>query len=1016
MSSGNLSRTVRTALVVSALWGGLASCGGAEREFARAVTITRLDETVGGLKASGRPGDYLLENDQLRAVILSGRVSRGPGLWGGSLVDVDLNRPEPEFRGGKGRDQFVELFPTANLNVNFAAEAPNVLVVKDGSDGEATVRVWGPTIPFLTLIYPLWGLVGMPEMWLTTDYTVRAGQPGIHITSSVTFQDNGGPSEPGEPADYPVGGLDVIRFGVEGGLIMGDFMLSGGSLDVFAPGIGFDEDGAVFEAVKQDVNIFADPFEFEFVAAVGEGVSYALLPLEGSGYVPLFTASQTAVVGGAKEGEGVPGRFRSDRVLTYERTFLVGHGDVGSLVDQIITLRGTPAGRVHGRVYEESTLSPLSQVDVFVYEPGAEFPYSQWRTDVRLDDNQPDGSFEGLLPVGSWELLVHRQGRPDGPRVPIEVTEGADLAVNLEALRPGFLTYEIRDERGRRVPSKLTVLRTGDTVNDPPNRQPALGDHFIGGNPETVVFTADGRGEVLLPPGTYVAIASRGIEYEIDESEPFTVDGMRRHHLQLQVNRSIDTSGWVGADLHVHSNPSHDSGVTPEMRLITMAAEGVEFFSTTDHDVIADFAPMAEELGLARWVQTTVGMETTTIEQGHFLGFPLQEDFLGDVGGAFDWTGMTPIQIVEALRDQGRAAGFEPFVFVAHPRDGILGYFDQYGFDPFTVDDDNPLAPTFTLSTLYQLRRAGGVPVNEQVTLDAITLDMDGIELFTSKRVDLHRTPLVHEVVGFGSGDGTDVHDWITRTMAEQEGLKDGTFGVNPEIEGTVDDWFSLLNLGYRFTAIGNSDTHGLFSTEAGCPRNFVMAETDDPDFLDDQSIADAVREHRVVASYGPFLRLWVDSADIGSEITSETGEVRVQIDVQAPSWMDVDRVELYVNAELVREYEVPADAPSAQRLYVEESLTLPGDAWVVAIATGERSLEPVFTPVDIPYIPLDDAVTGALSGVPLVATLLGEPAPFPKEYPVLPYALTNPIWVDVGGDGWTPPGYPSWWTPGELP
>ena len=31
----------------------------------------------------------------------------------------------------------------------------------------------------------------------------------------------------------------------------------------------------------------------------------------------------------------------------------------------------------------------------------------------------------------------------------------------------------------------------------------------------------------------------------------------------------------------------------------------------------------------------------------------------------------------------GKAAGHDPFVFVGHPRDGILGYFDQFGFDPF---------------------------------------------------------------------------------------------------------------------------------------------------------------------------------------------------------------------------------------------------------------------------------------------------------------------------------------------
>ena len=48
-----------------------------------------------------------------------------------------------------------------------------------------------------------------------------------------------------------------------------------------------------------------------------------------------------------------------------------------------------------------------------------------------------------------------------------------------------------------------------------------------------------------------------------------------------------------------------------------------------------------------------------------------------------------------------------------------------------------------------------------------------------------------------------------------------------------VDDWFTLLNLGYRFTALGNSDTHGTTKTESGCPRNYVYISGDDPLLVD---------------------------------------------------------------------------------------------------------------------------------------------------------------------------------------
>ena len=38
-----------------------------------------------------------------------------------------------------------------------------------------------------------------------------------------------------------------------------------------------------------------------------------------------------------------------------------------------------------------------------------------------------------------------------------------------------------------------------------------------------------------------------------------------------------------------------------------------------------------------------------------------------------------PYEIVSSLTMQGGSGGYDPLVFVAHPRAGILGYFDQYG-------------------------------------------------------------------------------------------------------------------------------------------------------------------------------------------------------------------------------------------------------------------------------------------------------------------------------------------------
>lgn len=984
--------------------------------YARATVIGGLDETIGGEMGIARPGDFMLTNDLFRVSVLAGRPSMGPNISGGSVVDADLQWNDPRVDGGNGRDQWNEMFPLSSMNVHLASDLSTVRIAADGTDGgPAIVRVASPSTPFLSLLNVLWPLVGMPDQWLVTDYIVEPGVPWLTMRTTVTFSETAEPVVEGEPVDYPLGGIDVVDVGLENGVVFGDFWLAGGSLDVFAPGIGFDEDAAVAAAAAEGRNSFISPFEFPFVAAVGDGLSYGIVPKEGNAYVPLFTSSQTAVVGGVKRGSEDGPRFAPTDAFTYERYFLIGHGDVGSVVDQYLQVRDIPHGTVTGNVFELGTNLPLSGIRVFVFEPGAEAPWSQWTTDVRRDDMVRDGNFGGTLPVGTWEIMVHELGRADTDRFTIEVTEGSEQQVALYAPAPGTVSFEIRDERGRLVPGKLTLLRA-DPATQPANRQPLLGDGYIGGRPEWVVFADRGTGTIPVPDGEYIAIASRGLEYEIDVSEPFKVDARRGHQIVLQVHQSIDTSGWISADFHVHSAPSHDSGVTLDQRVRTYVCEGVEFFAATDHDVLTDFAPTVEAMGLTEWVQTSVGAETTTVELGHFLAFPLQRHWLGDVGGAFDWTGSTPTTIVETLRQQGRDAGYEPLVFVAHPRSGILGYHDQFGLNTF---DGTPGAPGLSPEIVFNngLTDIAFRGVNPLLEPGGFTMAYDALELFTGKELFTIRTPLLHEIVDLrDQGEGT-MYDWLLRTLEEQQGLEDGTYKIQGDVLGSLDDWMALTNLGYRITALGNSDTHGMTSIEAGCPRNYVMSETDSPGAIDDQAVADAVRDHRVVASYGPFVQLWIDGAIIGDQI-STNGEIEITIEVQAPTWMDIDTVTLYENGSVVEQFDV-TEADSTLRFLETFTRTPTQDAWYAVVVGGDAAMDPVFTGEDIPVIQLDDVVAEVLGAVPAITTIAGdlsEVTPRPRTYPITPFALTNPIWVDVGGDGWQAPGLPSWWVPTELP
>jgi len=1001
--------TIRTTPLLSLALTAVAvsSCATTEEEFARAYRIESLDQGIGGPKAIARPGDFVLENQHARIALLSARTSLGPGLHGGSIVDADIQRIDPETSGGRGRDQLAELFPTANMDVMHPLDGA-VELVADGSGGEAVIRTVSARQPFLTLLDGLWTIVGAPPYTFVHEVRARPGVDWFELHTEVHYADiddddleeyiPGPLADPSsvEPAPTHTEPFPLINWAVESGLVLGDFYLQGGSVDVFAPGIGFDEDGAVYDSMQRGENTFLDPFQFAFLAGVADGVSYGLAPADGDLFVPLFTASQTVAVGAGSDGDGSSQRFDEGSALSYDRYLFVGHGDVASVLDQYLEARQIPSGTVSGFVVERSTAAPASGVSVFAYEPGAEFPFSQFGTDIHPQDRSADGSFAGKLPAGTWELMAHARGRPQGERIRVDVPRGGDVEVVLDIGRAGVLTYEVRDERGRRVPSKVTIFPVDGSS---PTRDPVLGDGFIGGAPEAVLFSTRGAGEVELAPGTYQAVASRGIEYELDVSRPFTIDGAVGAEIEFVVERSVDTTGWISADLHVHAQASHDSGVLLADRVRTMVGEGVEFFASTDHDYLVDYAPTVELLGMEEWVQTAVGNETTTVEVGHFLGFPLGQDFLAEAGGGrenVDWTGKTPQEIIDSLRIMGQAAGADPAIFVGHPRDGILGYFDQYGFDPRAGEVGEPEISRPILN-IY----------NDLLEAENISWDFDGLELLNGKRFELLRTPLQSEMEAFAAGD-EDVVPFFERTLDEQQGIEDGTFLLTDELEGHIDDWFTLLNLGYRFTVLGNSDTHGITSTESGCPRNFVMSDTDDPALIDDQAVADAVKDHRVVASYGPFVQMWVNGAPIGSDVGADGGQATVEVEVQAPSWMDADRVEIYRNGQLIDVWDIPP-GPAVVRLSRAESYPVDDDSWFVAIVTGDDELAPVFTPVEIPYVDLQLVVTEALAGVPSVSALLSEAAPFPREFPIHPYAVTNPVWVDVDGDGFDAPGVPEW-------
>jgi hypothetical protein len=287
------------------------------------------------------------------------------------------------------------------------------------------------------------------------------------------------------------------------------------------------------------------------------------------------------------------------------------------------------------------------------------------------------------------------------------------------------------------------------------------------------------------------------------------------------------------------------------------------------------------------------------------------------------------------------------------------------------------------------------------------------IELFNSYRMDLLRAPTQVESDAYRRDEAVRVYDWVARTMDEQQAISDGETTLAYNIKGQVDTWFTLLNLGYRFTAVGSSDTHSPSSTPSGQPRTWIMSHTDSPGEVDPGLVVDALRAHQAVASYGPFVRMEADGQPIGSEITTN-GTVQLFLEVQSPSWFDTTQVELYENGTLIQVLDIPQPNTTPLNLSTTLELEPSKDSWYVAVVIGDDDLDPVYPTLERENLQFQDVVTEALGSMPSLAAFLSEAPPRPRKGPLLPYAITNPIWVDVGGDGWDAPGLQDWLTEPE--
>jgi hypothetical protein len=244
----------------------------------------------------------------------------------------------------------------------------------------------------------------------------------------------------------------------------------------------------------------------------------------------------------------------------------------------------------------------------------------------------------------------------------------------------GTLAISVKDPTGAPIPARLTF----QPVDGTPKvffTTTDIGREEVGAvSAFDRAFVLRGEAELRVPAGTYDIWVSHGPEWDTARERVVIRKG-EETELTTHLRHVIDTPGYISGDFHVHAAPSLDSRVPLRDRVFQFVADGVDLIVATDHNIIADYAPVIAELGVTDLLASATGDEITTKSWGHFGAFPLKFDETAAGHGAIDTTHRTPAQIFGDVRKQPAA-----LVDIHHPRleHGKIGYFHLAAFDPKT--------------------------------------------------------------------------------------------------------------------------------------------------------------------------------------------------------------------------------------------------------------------------------------------------------------------------------------------
>jgi len=253
---------------------------------ARAKRVECTAELIGGRLASGRIGDFVLENDRVRVIV------RGPGEGfylhgssGGGIVDAAVHG---------GEDLVKEILPVIDLS---GAAFDELVITEAGDTGPAELVVRGPASP-LDIVRAALSREA-PDVIVEHHYRLAAGASEVELETFVF-------TPPGaESATH-----DLY-----------DAMFMGGRAPAFVPRHGFVEGQTGGEVL----------------ATAGTSTSYGLVFAPGLPNPNLIDLAGIRLAAGPTiDAAGI------------KRWFVLGDGSVASVTERAWTLRGVSLGVISG--------------------------------------------------------------------------------------------------------------------------------------------------------------------------------------------------------------------------------------------------------------------------------------------------------------------------------------------------------------------------------------------------------------------------------------------------------------------------------------------------------------------------------------------------------------------------------------------------------------------------------------------------------------------------------------------